>query len=444
MLNKFIKLFSIILVTGYWSLVTAAAELRIDIIAGNVQPIPIAIQRFEFPAGHAAEARQIREIIERNLSSTGLFRVIPVEAHPRRVGIDEMPNFENWDAIRAQVMVKSQLSLDGPGQYRLRFAVWDITGREQIEAQILTASRASLRRLAHIASDAIYERLTGGIGHFDTQIVFISESGPMDDRTTRMAIMDQDGHNKRYLSSGEDRVFSPHFAPNMQTIVFISFRDGAPTVWTLDLNTGAQRRLGRFEDAMTFAPRFSPCGTRVAMTMARGGTTNIYEYNMETRALRRLTTGNAVNTSPSYSPCGRYLAFNSNRSGSQQIHVLTFETMTERRITFGTGRYATPAWSPDGNFIAFTKIERGTFQIGVMDPRGRGERILASGWFMESPSWAPGSRRVVYFTTDRVEGDDTLRVSRIRSVDIMGMNDYEITLPGGRSGSDPSWSPRLP
>ena len=138
------------------------------------------------------------------------------------------------------------------------------------------------------------------------------------------------------------------------------------------------------------------------------------------------------------------MAFNSDRSGRQQIHVLDLETGTEQRISYGDGRYATPAWSPDGQFIAFTKMADDTFYIGIMSPTGRNEKILAGGWYMEAPSWAPGSRRVVYYETEKIGRDEIDRVSHIRSVDITGRNVYDIELPDGLSGTEPTWSPKLP
>ena len=213
-------------------------------------------------------------------------------------------------------------------------------------------------------------------------------------------------------------------------------------VWSLDLDTGEQRRLGQF-GGMNFAPRFSPDGTRVAISLVKKGITHIYEYNIETKELRQLTFGNSINTSPSYSPDGKKMAFNSDRSGRQQIHVLDLETGAVERLTYGAGRYATPAWSPDGQFIAFTKIADDTFYVGIMNPQGRNEKILAGGWFMEAPSWAPGSRRIVYYETEKAI-DDIERISHIRSVDITGQNIYDIELPDGVNGLEPTWSPRLP
>lgn len=418
---------------------SAFAELRVDIVAGNIAPTPIAIQNFE--ATETKLAKTLREIVENDLKSTGLFRIIKPAAHPQMVKMGEMPEFQDWAAIKAQVMVQSKLTKTEDGKYRLQFYVWDITGQEQIEAQVLVAQKKSVRRLAHIMADAIYERLTGESGYFDTQIVMTTETGDMSNRNKRLAIMDSDGFGFRYISDGKTMVMSPHFSPNMQTIVFLSYRDNDPMVWTLDLNTGAQRKLGKF-GGMTFAPRFSPDGSRVALSLVKRNTTNLYEFNLQTSKLRQLTFGGSIDTSPSYSPDGKLLAFNSNRSGSQQIHMLDLENLSEKRITFGVGRYATPAWSPDGNYIAFTKIADDTFFIGIMSPKGRNEKILAGGWFMEAPSWAPGSRRIIYYETEKIS--DTERESHIRSIDITGQTSYNIDLPDDVNGLEPTWSPKLP
>lgn len=420
----------------------ARAELKVDIVAGATEPISVAVQKFQTGDGvKSADAATIRDVVEADLKRSGLFRIVNRNAFPEYVKMGDMPNFKSWQAIKTKVLVQSDLTVVD-GQYKLDFFVWDIDGREQIEAQSLVASKKSVRRLAHIMADAIYERLTGEIGYFDTQIVFIAESGKVGKRTKRMAIMDQDGYGMRYLSDADVMVMSPHFSPNMQSIVFLSYYNDDPMVWSLDLDTGEQRRLGQF-GGMNFAPRFSPDGQRVAISLVKNGITHIYEFNTQTKELRQLTFGNSINTSPSYSPDGKKLAFNSDRSGRQQIHILDLASGEVERITYGAGRYATPAWSPDGRFIAFTKIADDTFYVGIMDPRGRNEKILAGGWFMEAPSWAPGSRRIVYYETERaLDGID--RMSHIRSVDITGQNIYDIELPDGVYGTEPTWSPRLP
>ncbi len=433
------------IVICHLSLVTSSAhaELRVDIVAGGIDPISVAVQKFETVGNiNSRDAAMIRDVVEADLKRTGLFRIVDRNALPEYVKMNEMPNFTAWTAIKTQVLVQAKMSVESDNRYKLEFYVWDVAGAEQIEAQALFSSKKSTRRLAHAMADAIYERLTGEIGYFDTQIVFIAETGPVDNRTKRMAIMDYDGYGLRYVSDKNTFVMSPHFSPNMGSVVFLSYRNDEPMVWTLDLNTGDARQLGKF-GGMSFAPRFSPDGNKIALSLVKNGITNIHEYDINKKTLRQLTFGKSIDTSPAYSPDGKKMAFNSNRSGSQQIHLMNLADGTEKRITYGDGRYATPAFSPDGKFIAFTKMADDTFYVGIMDERGRGEKILAGGWFMEAPSWAPGSRRIVYYETEK-SLDGMERTSHIRSVDITGQNIYDIALPDNVNGVEPTWSPRLP
>ena len=439
MLKKILSVLALLV----FFIMPARAELKVDIIAGATEPTSIAVLKFEVEDGaRTKDAALIREVVEADLKRTGLFRIVSHDALPEYVKMGDMPDFKLWQAIKTKVLVQAKLSAVPNNDYKLEFFVWDIDGTEQIEAQALMSSRKSVRRLAHIMADAIYERLTGEIGYFDTQIVFIAESGPVGERIKRMAIVDQDGYGLRYLSDKDSFVMSPHFSPSMGAIVFLSYYNDDPSIWMLDLETGVQRKLGQF-DGMNFAPRFSPDGNKIALSLVRNGTTHLYEFDTRTKKMRQLTFSGTINTSPSYSPDGTKLAFNSNSSGRQQIHVMDLKTGVEKRITYGNGKYATPAWSPDGQFIAFTKMAEDTFYIGIMNPQGKNEKILAGGWFMEAPSWAPGSRRLVYYETER-HLDGIERISRIRSVDITGQNIYDIEVGDDINAVEPTWSPRLP
>src|SRR5690606_30315749 len=120
------------------------------------------------------------------------------------------------------------------------------------------------RRIAHIISDAIYKRMTGEDGYFDTRIVYVAESGPVTQRVKRLAIMDQDGFNHRYLTDGRSLVLTPRFSPTLQELTYLSYSGDQPRVYIYNVDTGRQEVLGEFP-GMTFAPRFSPDGNRVAM-----------------------------------------------------------------------------------------------------------------------------------------------------------------------------------
>jgi TolB protein len=209
-------------------------------------------------------------------------------------------------------------------------------------------------------------------------------------------------------------------------------------VYVLNIDSGRQELLGDFP-GMTFAPRFSPDGNRVIMSLATGGNSEIYTMDIRSRTVSRLTRDPAIDTSPSYSPDARRVTFNSDRGGSQQIYVMDADGGNVQRISFGAGRYATPVWSPRGDLIAFTKISGGQFYIGVMTPKGEGERLLAEGFLVEGPTWAPNGRVLMFFRQDPSNRDGSGGRTRLYSIDLTGHNQREIVTP--TDASDPAWSP---
>jgi len=292
------------------------------------------------------------------------------------------------------------------------------------------------RRLGHIIADAIYERLTGDKGYFDTRVVFVDETGPKNQRIKRLAIMDQDGANLRLLTQGRELVLTPRFSPVAQDIAYTTYRSGEPRVVLRNILSGQEQILGDFPN-MSFAPRFSPQGDRVVMSLQDGGNSSIFEMDLRSRQPRRLTQAKALDTAPCYSPDGRFIVFESDREGSQQLFMMNADGSGQRRITYGEGSFSTPVWSPRGDLIAFTKRVRGGFAIGVIRPDGSGERILTEGYHNEGPTWSPNGRVILFFRDS--QGDNG--GPKLYSIDLTGYNERSIATPS--FASDPAWSPPL-
>jgi len=421
----------------------ARAELRIDITQGKVDPLPVAISDFSGSDGESAQiGRDIAAVISANLERSGLFAPIDKSAFiQQNVSLSALPRFGDWRIINAQALVHGAVSFEPSGAVKVEFRLWDVFAEQQMVANAYTTVPANWRRVAHIISDAIYQRMTGESGYFDTRIVYIAESGPPDRRIKRLAIMDQDGANHRFLTDGSDLVLTPRFSPTLQEITYLAYYNDKPRVYIFNIETGQQEVLGEFP-GMTFAPRFSPDGNRVIMSLARDGVTDIYTMDLATRRVRRLTNSPSIDTSPTYSPDGSRITFNSDRGGTQQIYVMDANGNNVQRISFGKGRYATPVWSPRGDLIAFTKITGGQFYIGVMRPDGTGERLLAQGYLVEAPTWAPNGRVLIYFKQFPSDSSGRGGKTRLYSIDLTGYNEREIVTPV--DASDPAWSPLIP
>jgi len=391
--------------------------------------------------GIGSYASKIHSVIEADLERSGLFRIIDSASYIEDLtSINERPNFIDWRAIKAHALVQSALSETDNGQLKIEFRLWDVFTDKQLFGQSYTTSKDNWRRIAHIISDDIYERLTGDKGYFDTRIVYVSESGPATKRVKRLAIMDQDGANHKFLTSGAAMALTPRFSPNMQKVTYISFVGDTPKVYILDIESGKQELLGNFP-GMTFAPVFSPDSSKVLFSFAAKGNTEIYEMDLNKKSSRQLTRHPAIDTSPSYSPDGQKIVFNSDRGGNQQLYVMDADGSNVERISFGKGRYATPVWSPRGDYIAFTKMSGGEFYIGVMHPDGTGERVIASGYLVEGPTWSPNGRVIMFFKQDRSSGSRSAPV-KLYTIDLTGYNERLVVTPA--EASDPAWSPLLP
>jgi TolB protein len=413
----------------------AHAELSIDVTQGNVQPLPIALP--DFVAGSPADfeqARAITQIITADLKRSGLFAPIDPSAYLEKITtIDTVPRFPDWRAINAQGLVTGRITRQADGRLKAEFRLWDVIGGAQLTGQQYFTSPDNFRRIAHIIADAIYERLTGEKGYFDTRVVFIDETGPKDRRIKRLALMDQDGANVRYLTRGDDLVLTPRFSPTTQEITYMSFGQGEPRVYLLNVETGQREIVGNFP-GMTFSPRFSPDGQRVIMSLQQGGNSNLFVMDLRSKATTRLTDTPAIDTAPCYSPDGSRICFESDRGGRQQIYVMPANGGMGQRISFGDGAYSTPVWSPRGDYIAFTKQTPNGFGIGIIRPDGSGERLLTEGYHNEGPTFAPNGRVLMFFR-------DPGNGPSLFTIDVTGRNEQRIATPS--FASDPAWSPLL-
>ena len=443
----FFKIFFILLL---FSLNHAKALIEVDITRGNLNPLPVAVsplyseeetnKKINEKIKIINVGEEISKVIENNLKATGLFNPLDKKAFLQTPDLAHLkPRFEDWTLIKAQALITGKVKYDD-NKLRVEFRLWDVLAAKEMVALAFTTVPTNWRRVGHIISDKIYERLTGEKGYFDTRIIYVAEKGPKTKRVKKLAIMDQDGANTKYLTLGNELVLTPRFNPTNQMVTYLSYFKNLPRVYLLDIETGIQEVVGDFP-GMTFAPRFSPDGKKIIMSFAKDGNSDIYTMDLESRIVERITNHPSIDTSPSYSPDGEFITFNSDRSGFQQIYVMKKNGKGVKRISFGKGLYGTPVWSPRGDLIAFTKLHKGKFYIGVMRTDGTGERLLTENYYQEAPSWSPNGRVLIFYretkTNDKGEGFS----AKLWSIDLTGYNERKVDTE--TDGSDPSWSSLL-
>ena len=421
----------------------AQAQLSVDVSGQGNATLAIAVPAMPTPQPAPTPAgptdtlgRQIADVVTADLRGSGLFNPLG-PGSVRAIAYSEVaaPAFDYWPGTGAAALVQGFVQADAGGNLSVGCQLYDVALKQQLFAQTWAFVPADWRRAAHKCADAIYSRLSGESPFFDSRIAYIAETGPKDHRVKRLAIMDSDGANHRFLTNGQSVVLTPRFSPDYRQIVYLSYLDKRPRIYIYDVGTGRQHIVTESAN-QTFAPRFSPDGRSILYSMAVNGNTDIYRVSVNGGASQRLTSSPGIDVGGSYSPDGSRIVFESDRSGTQQLYVMNADGSNQHRISFGGGRYATPEWSPRGDLIAYTKIA-GNFRVGVMTPDGGGERLLTNSWQDEAPTWSPNGRVIQFFRTTQGRGGR----SSIWQVDLTGTN--ERRLPTPVDGSDPTWGPLL-
>jgi len=445
-----LKLIKIIFLLFFLITNKSYSLIEVDITRGNLNPLPIAVS----PLYMDKESKiisskklnldnlgsEISKVIENNLIQSGLFNPLSKDAFLQKPDVAHLkPRFEDWSLIKAQALITGKVSVNDE-KLKVEFRLWDVLAGREMLALAFTTVPSNWRRVGHIITDKVYERLTGEKGYFDTRIIYVSEEGPKTMRIKKLAIMDQDGFNTKYLTLGNELVLTPRFNPTNQMVTYLSYFRNLPRVYLLDIETGIQEVAGDFP-GMTFAPRFSPDGKKIIMSFAKDGNSDIFTMDLENRIVEQITNHPSIDTSPSYSPDGKFITFNSDRSGYQQIYVMKNDGSNVKRISFGKGLYGTPVWSPRGDLIAFTKLHKGKFYIGVMRTDGKGERLLTENFYQEAPSWAPNGRVLIFYRETKTNSKGEGFSAKLWSIDLTGYNERLVETE--TDASDPSWSSLL-
>ena len=432
----------ILLMAVFWSTMAVAQDgpLRLTITDGNIEPLPFAVPQFQAENAEATQvAADLTRLVAQDLTNSGLFREIPSTSFiSQHSSFAQTVAYADWRAINAQALITGAATVSG-NQLVVKFRLYDVfSGTEMGGGLQFAGTVDGWRRMAHKVSDAAYSRITGEGGYFDSRVVFVSESGPKDNRAKRLAIMDYDGANVQFLTDSAALVLAPRFSSTGDRVLYTSFESGFPRINVLDVASVGRRQLTTAEGEMAFSPRFSRDGQQVIYSLSNGGNTDIYRTDLATGQHARLTQAPSIETAPSLSPDGSQIVFESDRSGTQQIYIMSASGGEPRRISFGDGRYGSPVWSPRGDLIAFTKQNAGRFHIGVMRTDGSEERLLTSSFLDEGPTWSPNGRVLMFMRETQGAGG----TSSLYSVDISGRNLRPLNLAGG--ASDPSWGPLQP
>ena len=178
--------------------------------------------------GGSQYAEALSRVVAANLTSTGLFREVPPDAHIARItSFDASVSYSDWRAVNAQALIVGAVAANGDN-LTVKFRLFDVVSGQQMgQGMQFAGGEQDWRRMAHKVSDAVYSQITGESGYFDSRVVFVAESGPRTERVKRLAIMDQDGENIRTLTDGRSLVIAPRVSPTGDRAVYTTYQKAA-------------------------------------------------------------------------------------------------------------------------------------------------------------------------------------------------------------------------
>ena len=150
-----------------------------------------------------ADLRQTAEVMP--LSPTATI-IIPIPKSPRRPS-------PSGAAQGAKALVTGFVQSRSDGRLTVGCYVYDVDKGRELGRKGFVVGADDWRRAAHKCSGLAYTAITGAPGMFDTRIAYVAESGAGDARVKRIAVMDSDGYNHRYVTAGDAMVLTPRLAP---------------------------------------------------------------------------------------------------------------------------------------------------------------------------------------------------------------------------------------
>ncbi|KAF8818413.1 TolB family protein [Rickettsia endosymbiont of Cardiosporidium cionae] len=449
-INQYIKILSFIILSTI-NIKYAYTINTINITKSHFSPVKIAIHDIKIDKNtNPKVGEQLKDILIANLTNSNAFKIIDKKAFiEENLEISATPSFHTWALLDVKLLFNASVVQSSENKIKITYMLWDIILAKAIVKNDIEFSQEILRNTAHKISNSIYKIATGYEGYFNSKIVYIAETGNYTNRIKRIAIMDQDGANHKYLTDGSSTVLTPRFSPDGKKILYLSYKNKIPKIYLMDIETLDTTLIGKFT-GMSFAPRFSPDGTKALLSIAKNGATNIYEINLNTKKILQLTFDKNINTSPCYSPDGNSIIFNSNRNGTRQLFIIDRIHSRIIQITSGPGSYLEPNWSKM-NKIVFTKISKTYgFTIGVINPEhyktNLSERLITSGYIVENPCWSANGRTILFTKGNKITNLDKQKMqnksiknlNKIYAIDFTGH--YERIIHTPVDASDPDWS----
>ena len=222
---------------------------------------------------------------------------------------------------------------------------------------------------------------------------------------TDIFVMDNNGENIINLTQTPEIEMYASWSPDGGQIVFdreVGENDSAIFIMEAD---GQNPQQLTFEPGLNFAPSWSPDGNKIAFLSDRNGAHRIYTMDTNGQNVQQVTHhGREFDGPPAWSPDGRWLAFVSGDDEGWGLYITDPQGHNENLIVRSNPiplsmlAWNRPAWSPDSQHLIYVVEEQnseGLMKIridGNMPTRLKTDELV--NW--SNPVWSPGGNNLLF------------------------------------------------
>jgi TolB protein len=382
---------------------------------GQKGGIKIAIVPFawESAAMPPTQDQDVARVIRADMNRSGKFVALRDDLYSQLPKTSAEVDYGFWKDAAQQYVVVGRISDNPDGTFRISYELLKTATQERLLGFSEMARAGDLRRPAHRIADAIYEKILGVRGAFDTQVAYVTSTGVGRDIVYRLWVAHADGFNPIAIAKNNEPFMSPTWSPDGKRIAYVSFErlsnrsePGRSSIIIQEIASGVRKAYASFR-GINGAPAFSPDGGRLALTLSRGGNPEINVLDFASGKFTQLTRHYSIDTEPQFSPDGSQIFFTSDRGGKPQIYRMPSSGGDAVRVSFQGEYNARVSVSFDGNLLAMVQGNGNIYRIAAID-RSRGEpgltRVLTNGRLDESPSLSPNAGMVLYAAREGTRG----------------------------------------
>ncbi len=410
----------------------AQAVLKIDITEGFEGALPIAVIPFQWHGSKEIANGDVSAIIVSDLARSGKFSPVAEKdliARPQKLAD---VHYKTWRIAGMDHIVIGSVTLQKNGTYQVEFRLIDILKAKQVLGYSFTATKDTIRTIAHQISDYVFTHITGMPGAFSTRIAYVTVKRGKKGSSSRLQVSDTDGYNPQTLLTSDEPIMSPSWSPNGAELAYVSFENGQAEIFTHNIKTGLRKSRSKYQ-GLNGSPAWSPDGKKLAITLSKDGNPDIYIVNLKDNKLKRVTNHWAIDTEAVWLPDGKTIVYTSGRSGKPQLYRQSIASKSRpERLTYEGAYNASASVSEDGKHIAFVHGEGNIYRIAVLELKTKSSRILTDGPLDESPEYAPNNSMILYASQER-------RKAVLAGVSVDGRQKQRLEFTDGEV-REPSWS----